>query len=472
MSERGLLLLYLSLSVPLLLATCFFGFVVPQTPGRLGRASVDLIPEFSLWSWLTLLPIPVPDTRELVATSLFAFTALAFATCGIALFLSWKRIVSTRLLLVVAGIGLLASFANVWSLPNLNTDIYNYIVRGRVAAVYGENPYGVAVDQFSDDPLYPYASHRFTDEPGGKLPVWMALNIFLARIAGHNPVTNLLTYRLALFLFNAANLGLIILIMRSMYTPYVLAGAILYSWNPIVIMFAQSKTDTVMVFFMLLAVWFLVKGGKWWLPFTLLVLSALVKLITVPLLAVHMLRSLKFRRWREFVGGALIGALLAGSTFLLLYFSDEGARQIQTYVGLVQKGGSSTPDALRTAVRLVFAGVIIAAGLVQDGTHRRLLWGWAVVMLFFSLFITRFSLSWYLMTPVAIVALVADWRVALLMLALSLSSFLFNVWDATFTADFPSPDLASLPRFVIYLSMPALVAAYVATRIAWKRLHP
>lgn len=471
LGERTLVLVFASLALPLLLATSFFSFIVPQTPGRLGRATADLIPQFSLWSWLASPPLPVPATPVLVAASLLLFIAVAFAAYGAALYLSWERTVPTRLLLIVAAMGLLFSFTNVWSLPNLNTDIYNYIMRGRVAAVYGENPYGVAADQFPDDPLYRYASPRYTAQPGGKLPVWMALNVLLARLAGHNPLTNLLTYRLVLFLFNAANLALLILIVRTLHAPHALATAVLYSWNPIVILLAQSKTDTVMVSLMLLAVWFLVNGHRWWLPFTLLVLSALVKLITVPLLAVYLVRSLKLKRWTEFAGSVLVGVVLAGSTFLLLYFSADGGQQVQKYVVLVQKGGSSTPYTLRNVVRLAFVAVTVVAGLMQNGTHRRLLGGWAVVMLFFSLFITRFSLSWYLITPIAIVALVSDWRMALLTLALSFSSFLFNTWDTTFTNDFPPPTVVNLPRFLLYLALPTLVAAYVGASTVWRRFR-
>lgn len=468
--ERSLLLLLGLLALCLLVATCFYGFVIPQTPGRMERASVALVPRFPVWVWATSIPLPPPESW-LVASMLLLVTGIAFAAYGSALYLGWNRSVSKRLLLTACVLGLLLSFVNVWSLPNLNTDIFNYIVRGRVAAVYGENPYGVPADQFPDDPVYPYASRRFTDEPGGKLPVWMALNISLAKIAGDNPVTNLLTYRLALYLFNAANLVLVVLIARQLHAPGVLAAAVLYAWNPIVILSAQSKTDTVMVFFMLLAAWALVRGRRWWLPVTLLVLSALVKVITAPLFAVYLVSRLKLKRWREFTGSALIGLLLAGATFLLLYFSDEGARQITTFLGLVEKGGSSAPSSLRVVLQLAFIVATLGMGLLQDGTDRRLFVGWAVVMLVFSLFITRVNLSWYLMTPLAIIAVVSDWRMALLAVVLSSTSFLLNLWDTTFTSAFPAPDVVDLPRFLLYLSLPAVAVFFVVARLVWTQIR-
>lgn len=472
MDETSLIALYGAFAILLLLGTLFFSYVLPQTPGRLSRPSAELIPQFSFWSWLVSLPAPVPSTRQLVGASLLFFIALSFIVYGIVLYLSWKRSASRRALLVVIALGILLSFTNALALPNINTDIYNYIIRGRVAAVYGENPYGVAADEFPHDPIYPYASHRFTDEPGGKLPAWMALNIFLAGVSGHNPVTILLTYRLALLLFNVANLALIVLIAQLLDARYALAGAVLYAWNPIVILFAQSKTDTVMVTFVLLAVLLLVKGIRWWIPFTLLVLSALVKLITVPLIGIYVLRSLKLRRWVEVVGASVIGAILGGATLLILYFSADGGQVLRTYVGLVEKAGSSTPNLMRNLVLVAFVGATGVAGLLQNDAHRRLLVGWAVIMLFFSLFITRFTLSWYLLTPIAIVALISAWPMHAIIVALSFSSLLFNLWDTTFTEAFPAPDVVDVPRFLFYLLLPSFIMVYVIATRGWRRLRP
>lgn len=465
--ETGLLALYACFGVLVLLATLFFNFIVPQTPARMERVSVELFPRLSLWSWLTSLPVPVPETQQAIGFWLICFTVIAFAGYGAALLLGMKRGGSNRMLIIVAGIGVFFSFTNLWSLPNLNTDIYNYMVRGRVFAVYGQNPYAVAANEFSDDPIYPYASERYTEQPAGKLPTWMALNSLLAKIAGDDPITNLLTYRLAFFLLNAANLGLVILITRVINVRWVLAAAILYSWNPITILFAQSKTDTLMAFFVLLAAWALVTRRNSLLTLTFLMFSVFIKLITAPLVVVYMLRSIKLKRWKEVVSGVGIGAVFL-IVVGLLFFIGGGYSRLVYYTRVVSDSGPSAPDPVRYVVMAFFIGLMALLGLLQDGTDRRLLFSWAIILMFLTTFISPFALAWYLIPTIALVAVTVNWRINILLVALSFSSFLFNAWDSTFSSSFPPPDMVSISRTTLHLSLPLIIAAYFLARLLWR----
>ena len=107
-------------------------------------------------------------------------SALKFAAYATAIYLAWNQPCGRRCLFVVVGAALLFFLVTVFALPNVNRDIYNYIISGRVAAVYSGNPYQLAPDQFPDDPLYRYASARYTGYPGdNKLPMWMLMNIAL-----------------------------------------------------------------------------------------------------------------------------------------------------------------------------------------------------------------------------------------------------------------------------------------------------
>lgn len=469
MGEASTLLLYACLGALVLVATIYFSFIWPQTPGRMGRASVALVPRSSFWANVASLPVSIPDTPPLVAIWLLVFTAVAFAAYGAALYVGTMRGSSRRVLLIVVGIGLLCSFANVWSLPNLNTDIFNYIVDGRVAAVYGENPYAVAADEFPDDPIYPYASHRFTDAGGDKLPLWMALNVFLARIAGNSPVTNVLTYRLALFLFNAANLALVVLTVRKLDARLVHVGAVAYAWNPVIILFAQSKTDTVMAFFVLLAAWALIVRRRWFLALIFLALSVLVKLITLPLIAVTMLRSVRLERWREVASGVLSAAVLLGLGALLLLFSEPGL--LPKYLFWLQAMGPSGSSGLSRFLLFGFTLLLIAVGLVQDGNERRLLMGWAVVLLYLVYLIADFTRAWYLITVVAIVAIAVNRHMIVLLWLTSLISFLFNFWNGTFTSEFPSPDIVDIQRSLLLAVFAGALAAYLVAMVIWRRVR-
>lgn len=471
MTTRRLLLLYAGFAALLLFATGFFNYVVPQTPGRIIRPSVELISQLPFWSWLRSLPLPIPESSLMVAGSLLFFAVVAFFVYGAALYVSWNSSPSRRVLFAVTGMGILFSFFNVLAFPNLNTDIYNYIVDGRLAAVYGENPYSVAADQFPNDPIYPYASHRFTNEPVDKLPVWVGLATGLAKISGDGPVTNLLTFRMALFLFNVVNLGLILLVVRALDARRMMTGAILYSWNPIIVLFAQSKTDTVMAFFVLLAGWALTVRRRWFLALAFLAMSVLVKLITIPVIVVAMLRSIILKRWREIAVGLMVAVVLLGVGALFLLFSEPDGTLLTKYVSWLGAMGPFESTAINALVFVCFVVLLGGAGYVQDGSERRFFLGSAVVMLYFVFFIADFTRAWYLISVVAIAAIAVNRHLDIVLWAASFVSFLYNFWNGTFSPEFPSPDTMFVQRSEFLVTFISAIAVYLSVQFLWRRVR-
>lgn len=463
---RTLFRLYILLASLLLLAYLFFSFIVPQTPGRMIRSSVALIQELPLWSFVVSLPLPIPSHTLLVAVLLVIFTLIGFVAYGTAIVISWNRQGRPFLFVVVLS-ALIFFLISTWSLPNSTTDIYHYILHGRLAAVYDSNPYYVLADEFPEDPLYPYASRKYTSRPGDKLPAWMLMNTLLARLAGDKAIVNILVYRSTLLLFNMANVAFIAAILRKLNPRYLLSGVVLYAWNPIVVMYGQSKIDIVMVFYLLLAVLLLISGRKQLTVF-MLGLSVLVKLITLPLVAIYMLRNLKSGNWRQLI----VGMLLLGGMVLLLYTSFwEGSSMLVELIGLLQLGGSSAPQLTSTLLKVSFLFLVVWLGLIQDGSTHKLLWGWALVLLYFSIFLTQLGFAWYLITLIAVVSLVPDWRIVSITVVLSFSAFLFNLKYSTFTKEFPAPELFALPGFFVYVAIPLIVAIPMIAFLAWQRIR-
>ena len=455
---------FVVLGAILLTGTFFYNFIVPQTPGRMLKGSAGLIDALSVWRLIAALPIPIPAISQQAAAWLVLSALATFAAYGTAVYLSWGRR-GRMALIVVVTFTFLFLILSTWALPNVNSDIYYFILNGRVAAVYESNPYYVPADQFPDDPIYPYADSKYTSRPADKLPAWMLLSVLLARAAGDDPVTNLMVFRSTLLLFNLANIALITAILHELQPQQMLAGVMLYAWNPIVVVFGQSKVDTVMVFFLLLAVFLLVRRRDH-LAILSLVLSVLVKLITLPLLGVFLISYIRLRKWRRL----LIGALLIGGPTLLLYaLFWRDSNVILAVVDLVRLGGAAAPDAARFLLQAVFALLVLVIGFAQDGRLPKLLWGWAVVTLYFSLFLTQLGFAWYLTTLITLVALKSDRFLGLMTLTLSFSAFLLNTWDSTFSPAFSAPDLIPLPRYLVYVSLPLLVGLGAAVWTVWRR---
>jgi hypothetical protein len=449
----------------LLLTTYFFyAFVLPQTPGRMMLPSVSLVPRLRLWSSVVSLPLPIPHTGQLVAVSVIAFSIVGFAVYGLAVYMSWNREVHSSSLFVALVTALLFFSMIACALPNADSDIYDYMVYARVAAVHNSNPYYVAPNQFPDDPIYPYSSPRYNVYTDNKLPAWQLISILLARLAGDDVVVNLFVYRFTFLLFNAANIALIAIILRKLHPWHLLAGVVMYAWNPIVVVYGQSKTDTVMVFFLLLAILLLVTTKPRFAVIPL-GLSALVKLITLPFVAVYWLRTLWLRRWRQLA----LDTLLLGMTVVVMYAPFWRGPRLLDQLGLLGIGGSSAPGVVRPLLAIVFALVVLWASRAQDGSHTKLLRSWAVVALFFSSLLTRFQFSWYLMTLLAVVSLTAAWPITLISVALSWMAFLINSWNAASTAAFPLPNPLALPRPLIYEGVVVIVALGTAAVVVWQK---
>ncbi|MBA2579021.1 MAG: hypothetical protein H0V05_20670 [Euzebyaceae bacterium] len=445
-----------------LVATLFYSFVQPQTPVRLVRGSAALIEQSAFWSAVTRLPWPVPRGGLSLALALLVMGVVAFAGYGAAVAVCWNRPATRRALLAVALSGMAFMTLSALALPTQSSDIYDYILKGRMATVYGVNPYQVAPDEFPDDPLYPYASGQFTVHPEKKPPTWIYVTIAWSALAGDDPVTNLLVYRFGFLALNLLNVALIIAFLRRWRPEALLAGVALYAWNPIVILHGQAKTDTLMTSFVLLAAVLLFAGRRHGSA-AALGLSMFVKLLTLPLLAVTFFGELGARRWRSVVLSGLAVALAVTVIYIPV---ASGPGLILQHLGELRRGGSDLPRAFSLPVMLGAAGLVAWAGVASRGKPERVLGAWALVAVCFAVFFNPLAFSWYLLVPLALVSLTAEWRLTVVTGVLSFLAFLANSWDTSTSPRFPLPKPDGLNRPVAFLAVIALTAA-AAGAVLW-----
>jgi hypothetical protein len=78
------------------------------------------------------------------------------------------------------------AIAVLWP-PTFSCDLYGYIGYGRIASVYGLNPYRVAPDLLLErgDPVAPFLQWRITSPYG---PLWTSLSVALAWLLGGAPI--------------------------------------------------------------------------------------------------------------------------------------------------------------------------------------------------------------------------------------------------------------------------------------------
>jgi hypothetical protein len=449
-----------------LLAVCaFHAFVLPQTPGRMARPSAGLIDDLAVWRWLASAFAGAIRDPLTVGVSVLAASAVSFAAYGAALVSTWRQPASKTRLAIVIGGAVACYGVAVLALPTASTDIYNYILNGRIAAVHGSNPYYHPASEFPDDPIYAYVSPRQARVPAdAKLPLWTLISTGLAAAGGDDPVHNLILYRSALLAFNLANLLLVGLLLHRLCPDHMMGGLVAYAWNPIVAVLGQSKTDTVMVFFLLLAVLLIVEGRRR-TGAVAIALSAAVKLLTAPFAVVYAIGELRRAGWRE---AALVVGLMAVAVAAVFAIFWEGPSILTHHARWSASGGQAAPSLLRPLLTWGFVALVAAVGFYQDGSPERMLRGWAVVAIYFSLFLAKFAFGWYLMTLVAVISLVPDWRYAFVATILSLSAFTFDVWYRTYTETFRFDVTLPGSRLLVYVGVPCAAAVAAAAYTAWK----
>lgn len=436
----------------------FYAFVYPQIPARLAYPSADLIPKFRLWSFIVDLGLPIPQAARTLGVTLVLAAALCFAIYAIAIYIAWSRQSDKRGVHVALAATFIFFTAAALAFPNYNTDIFNYIATGRVASIHHENPYTVASDAFPQDPIYQYAGHQYTGTPGdNKLGVWMLVDTGLASMSRSSPVNSLLIYRGAFLLINFANVLLVLQILQRINPRRSLAGIIVYGWNPIVVTAGQSKVDTLMVSLLLIAIFLIIEGRQ--IPaIVMLTLSALVKLLTLPLLGLLLLQRAAAKRWQDFVFAT--GAVLL--TAILVYIPFIGAHDLlRREVSLIfTSEGSPKNSLIRYGASVLFLGLIIILANRFGSSIEEVTLAWSLLALYFATFLTVIGFSWYLMVMIAVVAVAADLRVVVPAIAVCFAAFLVNTAQS---ASLESPIPVGRAQYVL-LAASVCLAALISLR--------
>jgi len=270
---------------------------------------------------LTYYAVPLLEMGKITGHSFAG--AFDFATAFFLLFvLCYMGYVLCRgesspyLLLVVFLFAFLCGLTLLFVYPITAADIFDYILQGRVMAYHGANPYLYTPLDFRNDPLLRYSAWPWITSPYG--PIWSYISSGITRLAGSSLLANLVLFKGLALLIHLINAGLIYRILARWRSSYVLAGTLLYAWNPLVLFesAANGHNDAMMMFFVLLAIDLYLRR-RFALAVPAAACSCLVKLptiILVPLFLVGGWRALSGPRSRSrflIVSGLLTVGLVA-----------------------------------------------------------------------------------------------------------------------------------------------------------------
>jgi hypothetical protein len=353
----------------------------------------------------------------------------------------------SRLVVILAGV-LLFSLPLVLCPYVFSSDIYAYIIYGRIAALYGENPAVTAPIAYAHDAFFPYLI-AWQSIPSVYGPVWALFShglTLLVERAGGAPWLYLLAYKLAMLAAHMANTVLIWQIMRAWRPGQQVYATLLYAWNPVALIefVGSAHNDALMICLILLAVLY-TQRGYWRAAVVVLLAAVLVKWIAVVLLtlwAIYWLRRQTTWRGRLLLAGQSAAIVIVGATLLYMPYGQvlqsigapvrlqsrmqaenslgalaiRGGQEALVRLGIVSARDLAWRPAAEIAVAWCSKGLVLLAWLValyvvwRRPTFERLLQAGCWLLLAMLLIAPIFRV-WYVTWPLALVALL-DWHPA------------------------------------------------------------
>jgi hypothetical protein len=218
--------------------------------------------------------------------------------------------ISTRLIVLFGGVfGLIL----IWLYPITATDLFQYVLRGRIRIVHGANPMAVAADQFPNDPLLSFAGEwAGIQSPYG--PIWELLAEGIVWAGCRDAFGGALAFKVVALFAYLACVGLLIWGTRGDSQ-----ALLFFAWNPLVLLqgIGNGHNDLLMLVWVVASILLWEKRRRWGLAVAALSLAVLTKAsaaLLAPLLMIAILRERPGWRQRLITlagaGGLALGIVL------------------------------------------------------------------------------------------------------------------------------------------------------------------
>ncbi len=241
--------------------------------------------------------------------------------------------------LFILGFGLLFGFTLVWLYPITANDLFRYVLRGRVWAVYGESPMLSPPNHFPNDPYIAFAG-EFGQWVSGYGPLWeIIVQIPLRLFGATDMVPGSVSLKLLVLLaylacaviigwlavpetfprltFSAAKTAS----LPPTHPSASLIALTFFAWNPLILIQGPGNGHNDMVFMALMVLGLVLWQRKlWWaatLALTLATLAKITGLLLLPFFAIVLLKSES--AWRQRLFRALSAGLIVVVTAYLVY---------------------------------------------------------------------------------------------------------------------------------------------------------
>lgn len=220
------------------------------------------------------VPAPLPGSGSPASPFLMAMAgyvlaaALLFALYALAL--RWiarhpaSAVPRPRVLVTIGAAGALFGAILLFSPSAASHDPIAYGTSGRLLTIYHANPFFVLPSAYPFDPLL--AANEWPHSATAYGPLWNVLSAVLAPLVGDDPLRSNLVYRVVAYLFQLANIALLIALVRQLparQRAWQERGLLLYAWNPLVVIeVAGGHNDVAMLTCLLLGLYLAARGRR------------------------------------------------------------------------------------------------------------------------------------------------------------------------------------------------------------------
>jgi len=367
---------------------------------------------------------------------------------------------------MIVGCWLLCSIILLGAYPGDSLDIFDYVFRGRMQALWGASPLAVTPDTFRNQRFFRYLT--WSDWVDAYGPLWEYASGTVARtvpLVSRDQLGHYITgYRLLALTLTGVCGALIMVIVRRRQPRYAAAALLAWFWNPLLLISTAvgAHNDGLMLVLILVAV-LLYQRQRWLLGLLALGLAAHVKITALLLLPVFGLWLIRQRGWWRGIGTSVAALVVIVPVSWLLYAPLGGwatlprmlhERHILTYNSLAnvafgflhvhhQWDVTAARQAAMGGATLLF--VIIAAVLlfwIWHSMKRRdaddaTLWSGGIILTMAYLLVGAFWFqSWYVLWVLALAALLPNSRFTGVLLPLfSLGGLWSNIFTDFFNQD-------------------------------------
>jgi len=256
--------------------------------------------------------------------------------------------------ILVLTFGLIFGFTLTWLYPITAYDLFLYVLRGRIWAIYGQSPMLAPPTDFLNDPYIDFGG-EFSSRLSNYGPLWEILIQGPIRLGATEMVPGAISVKLLVllcYLLCAILIGWVAVPQKGSS----LAALTFFAWNPLILIQGAGNGHNDMVFMLFLVMGLILWQRKlWWaaaIALTLAVLAKASAALMIPLFGIVLLRNEPTWGQRLIKG---VSAMLMGLVLTYLTYSALGpvTETFQGMSSLTTRRGFAIASGLRMTLREV-----------------------------------------------------------------------------------------------------------------------